>query len=224
MDKIICLAGTMRSGSTIMGHMINATSDAQYIGELDTSYASRAKVQRSFAELAGQYNIDFDKSKPIIDKNVWPNRYKPDSFLIFDEIWFVQRDFYTTWSSLKGWKIGTLKYLFYSYAQLVRLDSLMRGHGKKVRYLRYYDLLDPDGRARLFGEQARHTTSYPLNGLTGVVGRGDPSKNIRRGTLMDRNEKNDIAAAKKAIESYEDKPYYKAAVQMNELYLSLSKR
>jgi hypothetical protein len=205
------IISTMRSGTSLCGHLLAEAGWIWYAGETHTHLSDEKGVQVSRKEIQKNGNGTNIRA-PLCDKILAP-RALPDGgrFLVerADRIYIIIRHPLAVWYSGKKmkWDFFQLDGLL---AQFVRVREITEVALKsKLCVLSYYDLTNHWIRKKLFGKDLN---TYSLNPKTGEPNWGDFGSLIRSGSIRETTLKDDLRKALRAVWMDLDSPHFQRAM------------
>ena len=192
------LISTMRSGSSLCGHLLAEAGWIWYAGEtqirLDNEKGLRAACEKILQNGGGTR-----KDAPLCDKVLAP-RLLPDRgrFLMqrAELVYLLIRHPLAIWRSgkQKNWDFFQLEDL---YQQLLQLREMVEFLPReKLRVLSYYDLTSSKERKRVFGKDINFYAHTPHTGKAGWGGAGEL---IRSGKIHELSLEDDLRRALKEV-------------------------
>lgn len=163
------IVSTMRSGSSLCGHLLAEAGWIWYAGETHTHLDSEEKVEKAIGEIRAQ-GQGSRLEAPACDKVLGHGHLPNNGEFIAeraDRIYLLLRHPLAIWRSQKeaGWKFCTLKAL----ANQLQLMRCLVGKvaPEKLTVLSYYELTNEKDRRQFFGESM---DCYNSNLKTGKAG------------------------------------------------------
>ncbi|MCG8449819.1 MAG: glycosyltransferase family 92 protein [Pirellulales bacterium] len=190
------IIGTMRSGSSLLGHVLSELGYGRYAGETHINLSSEEQIQKAIRKIDQKIENKTPITRPIIEKVVHRRHWANDQYLRnrVGKVYFLHRHPATVWRSLQktNWKNARLDYLIAHYQWLNELSKTVPP--EKLHAICYYDLVDAERFQAQFGTCR---TSYALLPTTGKEGWGDPCHLIKSGEIQQRNEADEVRSALK---------------------------
>ena len=193
-ERLHVIVSTMRSGSSLFGHLLAEAGRIWYAGETHTRLGGEKGVRTAIQKIQEQGQGSCSDAPPC-DK-VLGHGHLPDNgdFIAkrADRIYLLLRHPIAIWRSQKntGWETCSLKYLA---DQLYLMRCLAESvSAEKMTVVSYYDLTNEESRSRFFGEPVDR---YTLNSKTGQAGWGDPGQLIRSGAIRECTLVQDVERA-----------------------------
>jgi hypothetical protein len=198
--EFVVVLGLMRSRSTLLAHILNSSPEIAFVGELHRSYLDEDSLFRMIADckrLLGEFDL---RERYVGDKILHNEHVVDDSVLMSSRVrWILlTREPVGVISSMDraGWmkKLGEK-----------RLDAFADYYVRRLRHLESYaTTLAPRGRVLHVDADdlvqrssptlaaltsflrlgARLSEDYRVHERSGARGIGDPSENIRAGTIV----------------------------------------
>ena len=188
------IVSTMRSGSSLCGHLLAEAGWIQYAGETHSKLHSEEGFEKAITSVKEfcQTQAPSSAEAPLCDKAVGPwvfpdqGRYLAERG---DRIYLLLRHPLAIWRSQKqtGWSVCTLENLAEQLRTMRCLVELTSP--EKLRVLTYYELSSEVERERLFGQPLN---SFSTTSNTGKPGKGDPGNLIRSGAIREWSLEQDI--------------------------------
>ncbi|WP_186775132.1 hypothetical protein [Allorhodopirellula solitaria] len=192
------ILGVMRSGSTLLGHLLSSMGYGRYAGETHTNISHERGVQNAIKIIDEKVRVSKPLWLPTIDKVLHREHVGGARFLSerVDTVYLLHRHPMVIWRSLKdtGWERATLTYLLSHARWLNEITEIVPAH--KLIGISYYDIVDPSRTHRKFN---RALDAYELLPTTGKRGWGDPIGVIADGRIRIGCEQEDLADAANAI-------------------------
>jgi predicted O-methyltransferase YrrM len=181
------IVGLMRSGTSLLGHLLGEVGWARYAGESHVIFDGEEGVREAWSIIEPELPPELQGSEgpPFCDKVLVPGQV-PDGgrFLArrAERVYLLLRHPLAVWRSLRdlGWEWGNWGYIIGQLEAMRRVVEWCP-EGKLVA-VGYSDLTTRTGRLSLFG---RDVSSYRLLPKTGVPNWGDPEGLIRTGTIRE---------------------------------------
>ena len=192
------IVGTMRSGSSLLGHVLNQLGYGRYAGETHTRVTCEEQIQKVIATIDDTVSRDVPLSRPSLEKIIHLGLVGGDDFLWkrVGRIYLLHRHPAPVCRSLieltRGRRQVTdlMMYLVEHYRWLIGIAE--GKYQSKIWPVSYYDLVDSERFLKRFG---RPIERYRLLPMTGKPRWGDPTKLITTGRIQARDEQLEIRDA-----------------------------
>lgn len=215
--KYIIILSHMRSGSSLLIHLLASNSDVLCYGESHLSYDN----PKSLIHLVAKnflYRRKFFPTGIFVADKILHSKFRLDVFENFPKnrlkIIYLLREPMGTISSLR--KAGAKRGYDYYFERLVELQSLALRFGDRIpSLLLSYDNLIWNTKKTLetlqifLGLENKFSEEYPILPSTGEIGIGDPSENIKKGKIIRKSTPKQIVGIKES-----------QVIQMNKCFLS----
>jgi predicted O-methyltransferase YrrM len=195
--KFHCIVGTMRSGTSLLGHLLAEAGWVRYAGESHVVQDGPEAVAKAW-ELVEPHLPPGDEGLPFCDKALVPADLPGGGAVMVENaerIYLLLRHPMAVWRSLTSltslhWPWAKWEYL---NGQLRAMkDLLERCPAEKLLVISYYDLTSGEKREELFG---RRIDEYHLLPKTGADNWGDPEALIRSGKIRALSLQEDLDRA-----------------------------
>lgn len=195
--KLHAIVGTMRSGTTLLGHLLAEAGWVRYAGESHVRYDGGMAVGKAWERIQASLPEEGknEEERPFCDKVVIPG-HLPDGGQVLIEkaerIYLILRHPLAVWRSLTslGWEWARWEYVV---KQLRVMKEVARSCPVgKLTVISYDELTCAEKRKALFG---REIESYGILPKTGVANWGDPEKLIRSGEIREMSLEEDYERA-----------------------------
>lgn len=189
---------TMRSGSSLCGHLLAEAGFVRYAGETHSNLSHEKGLQEARKTILKK-GIGTNSEAPLCDKVVEFSSI-PDGgrFLIRNasRIHVLLRHPLGVWRSGRevNWSFFQLKDLANQYRRLREIVEYTPR--SKLNVISYYDLTSSEGRRRIFGKAV---DGYGLSQNTGKPGWGDPGELIRTGQIREITMVEDLGRALRSV-------------------------
>lgn len=212
------IVGVMRSGTTLLGHLLAEAGWVRYAGESHVEYDGPKAVIEAWKVIeAGLPEREVEEeSKPFCDKLVVPSQLPDGGRVLLTEaerIYLVLRHPLAVWRSLTslGWEWARWEYVT---KQLRCMKDVAEGAGVELlRVISYDELTTAEKRRELFG---REISRYGILPKTGVPNWGDPESLIRSGTIREMSLQEDYQRAFAEVGEVVEDPGYRKAMEAYE--------
>jgi predicted O-methyltransferase YrrM len=214
--KFHAIVGTMRSGTTLLGHLLAEVGWVRYAGESHVEYDGPDSMRKAW-EVIGPELPEEEKGapgKPFCDKVVVPAQMPEGGRVLIaeaEEIYLLLRHPLAVWRSLKSleWEWARWEYVT---KQLRAMKDLVEGCPEgKLRVISYDQLTSAVKRRALFG---REMNRYGILPKTGVENWGDPEKLIRSGEIRELSLQEDYERAFREVGGALEDPGFQKAMKI----------
>lgn len=197
-ERFCTILSTMRSGSSLFGHLLAEAGWVRYAGETQTPLHNEDGIDHA-RSVIGETGLSTNSAAPPCDKVLSP-RLLPDGgrFLAnrTDHLFVLLRHPLAVWRSGKA-----MNWDFFKLHDLCNQLRMMREFTEfmpkeKLTVVSYYDLVDSQTRSRFFG---RAIDRYQLNPHTGEPNWGDPGPLIRSGSIRPLSIEEDLEQSLKEV-------------------------
>ena len=205
------IIATMRSGSSLCGHLLAEAGWIRYAGETQTALHNEDGIDEARGIILKQ-GISTQQTAPPCDKILAP-RLLPDGgrFLAAraDRLYILLRHPLAVWRSGKAmaWSFFGLGDLAQQFRRLREITEVT--DKRKLCILSYYDLVDAHKRQLVFG---RELNEYQLTPQTGEPKWGDPKPLIRTGKIRSLSIGEDLAHALPSVWMDIETPQFQQAM------------
>ena len=207
------IVGTMRSGNTLLGHLLAEAGWVQYGGESHVILDEPKAIDRTLEVILPEGRRD-DLLLPVCDQIVGPRELPNEGEFLkknAERIYLLLRHPIAIWRSLTSlkWEWANWKYL---NAQLALMKSLAeKCPAEKLKVIAYYDLTSDIGREKLFGMEIN---KYKILPKTGARGLGDPEELIRTGAIREMTLQQDVQRALIEVGEVIDDPGFQQGMKI----------
>ncbi|WP_162891479.1 sulfotransferase [Salinibacter ruber] len=189
--------GHMRSGSSLLVHLLNSNPEVLGYGETHIQYQGRRSVVQLHDHVSSQFEAHDEPPgwhyRYVMDKILWPHIHNDDLLhqVPLSVIVIVRRP-EATLPSILSWDLEGIRTpetaLRYYVERLGRVRRLLEGYDAPFAFTRYEDLTGRTEEALLniseyLSLDERLTPTYDTMWATGTSGIGDSSENIKEGRV-----------------------------------------
>lgn len=196
LPKYHVIAGTMRSGTTLLGHLLAEVGWVRYAGESHVVHDGPDAVRTAWETVRSALPEEqLHQKLPICDKVLVPAQMPDEARWLLDNaehIYLLLRHPLAVWRSLTSlrWEWARWDYLI---PQLRAMKNLAeRCSQERMTVISYDQLTVAQKRREFFGQEI---TSYALLPQTGADHWGDPEPLIRSGEIREMTLREDLARA-----------------------------
>jgi hypothetical protein len=204
--RFIFVLGHMRSGSTLLAHILASHPDIVGAGEMHISYQTPTDLQNLVLKTCEFLHKPFLRESYIVDQI--NHEYVTDQVLLSEKVSkcvILLREPEATLKSLMNLPIKEEKQALELYLKrldaLVHYGSVLRGKAMLVDYDDFIDHTDRtlSSLTNFLGLESPLSPNYATHRMTGrVLGYGDPSSNIKAGRIV-RTAKHNINVSEETL-------------------------
>ncbi|MGJ8726172.1 MAG: putative nucleotide-diphospho-sugar transferase [Roseibacillus sp.] len=188
------IVSTMRSGSSLCGHLLAEAGWIWYAGETHTDLKGEEEIEEAILKIRAQ-GSGSDPTAPPCDKVLGHRHLPKDGEFISkraSKIYLLLRHPLAIWRSQKetGWTFCSLKALADQLSLMRRLVETVGP--ERLVVMSYYELTQKDARKHLL---EKSVDEYALNSRSGKAGWGDVGALIQSGTIREWTLEQDLERA-----------------------------
>ncbi|MEA5534300.1 sulfotransferase family protein [Crocosphaera sp. XPORK-15E] len=209
--RILFILSHMRSGSSLLTHLLNSNPEIIGYGETHINYASELDFKTLIFKVYRTMKDYQMNHKYVLDKVLHNHKFLADDFLVSDQVYslFLIREPQRTLASILEIKphLNEEKALTYYQERLEILESYAKLINNKKRsfFITYEQLINQSdlvlNSLKFFLEtQDSFSEQYETLKTTGMRGIGDSSENIKAGHIIRNRKQSDIKISSELVE------------------------
>ncbi|MGH2413856.1 MAG: sulfotransferase family protein, partial [Microcystaceae cyanobacterium] len=220
--RILFILSHMRSGSSLLTHILNSNPEIIGYGETHINYASEVDFKKLMFKVYWQLKNLAMNHQYILDKILHNHKFLDDNFLISEKVYiiFLLREPQKTLPSIIGIKPhwSEEKALNYYLERLSMLEKYAKliNNKKHSLLVRYDQILNHsesvfEALRNWLETQTEFSEQYQVLKTTGMKGIGDSSSNIKAGRIIRNSQKLDSKFSQELVETA--MPYFNQCSQ-----------
>jgi hypothetical protein len=214
--KFHAIVGTMRSGTSLLGHLLAEAGWVRYAGESHVVHDGAEAVRKAWEAIEPGLPEDSERGEemPFCDKIVVPSQLPDGGRAMLtnaEQVYLMLRHPLAVWRSLTSLKWEWARWEYLIKQLRVMKDLAEQCPEEKLKVISYDDLTSAEKRSALFGHKINH---YRILPKTGVANWGDPEKLIRSGEIREMSLQEDYERAFREVGEVLQEPGFQKAIKI----------